>query len=170
VRDALSQSLKDGSRPLERGRVAADEEGERAFDRALLAAGDRCSRRKTPRSESFAAIARAASAAIVEQSITIAPLERLSAAPAFAEEDRFDLRGSGRHVTRTSDSLPTSEKRSKAFASGSSDARARAFDAVRVAIARGKPAFARLRAIGAPIVPRPMNPGAKRHRWRSVTT
>ena len=74
MRDPLAHGLEHRPRLLEGGRVAPDEEGERSVGSALLAAGDR---RIEPirrlRSASLRAIERAASAAIVEQSITIVP-------------------------------------------------------------------------------------------------
>ena len=115
-----------------------------------------------PLSDRRAAIERADSAAIVEQSMTIDP----SAAP-LAEPDgpRWTCStsgASGRQDTTISEARPTSSKRSKARAflpaADNSSASARALEAVREASEIGKPAFARLRAMPSPIVPRPMNP------------
>ena len=115
------------------------------------------SRKTMPASARRPAIERAASAAIVDESITIVPFAAPCTVP-FAPRWTSSTSGeSGRHETTISDSAPTSAAEPQAFAPSSAQS-ALTFAGVRLVNASANPARARLRAIPVPIVPSPMKP------------
>ena len=118
------------------------------------------SRKRRPFSASRAEIARAASAAIVEQSITIEPRRAPTAVPDAPRWTSSTSGASGTHETTTSAPSAAAAGVFAARASRPSAERARtnasAFPGDRVATASGKPAFAMFLAMPWPIVPSPM--------------
>ena len=161
VRDPLSHRREDQAGFLESQRIAADEEGQRAFGRALLASRDRgVQEREAGLRRAARAIERAASAAIVEQSTTTVPGAGAADGPVLAEMDLFDL---GRVGQARDDDVAIARATSSGDPAActpppSSRANFSALPWVRVATVSGKPAFARLRAMPTPMVPRPTNP------------
>ena len=116
------------------------------------------SRKAMPRSESLAAMSRAASAAMVEVSITIAPRAAPPTVPRSPRWTSSTCGASGTEETMTSLARPTSAGSRTARAPGTSRANASAFSKCRVATVSRKPAFARFLAMPWPMVPRPIKP------------